>query len=110
MTIAPLLAGQESIFGFLQMMNAIYFIPILSVVVVGMLTRRVPGWSANIALVLGVGLLLLGNFMPIGQNEEGQGLLLAGGVMHNFHFVGLVFVLLVALMLAAQLIKPRPEP
>ncbi|MEM9345654.1 MAG: solute:sodium symporter family transporter [Planctomycetota bacterium] len=109
MTIAPLLAGQDSIFGFLQMMNAIYFIPILSVVVVGMLTRRVPGWSANTALILGVALLLVGNFVPVGESEEGKALLLAGGVMHNFHFVGIVFVLLVALMLIAQWIKPRPE-
>ncbi|MBX2850463.1 MAG: solute:sodium symporter family transporter [Phycisphaeraceae bacterium] len=110
MTIAPLLAGQESIFGFLQAMNAIYFIPILSVVVIGMLTKRVPGWSANVALVLGVGFLLIGNFLPIGTNDQGGDLLLAGGVMHNFHYVGLVFVSLVALMLVARLIKPRPEP
>ncbi|MGB0767145.1 MAG: solute:sodium symporter family transporter [Phycisphaeraceae bacterium] len=41
MTLAPLLAKTDSIFQYLQTMNAIYFIPLLAVVVVGLLTRRV---------------------------------------------------------------------
>ena len=34
MIIAPLLAGQESFFGYLQKKNAMYFIPILAVVII----------------------------------------------------------------------------
>ena len=34
MTVAPLLAGQKSIFGYLQKMNGMYFIPIFAVVLV----------------------------------------------------------------------------
>lgn len=66
MVLAPLLAGQDSIFGYLQMMNAIYFIPILAVVVVGMLTRRVPAFAANTAVIVGLVLLLAGYFVPVG--------------------------------------------
>ena len=36
MTLAPFLLGQDSIFGYLQKMNGLYFIPILAVVLVGM--------------------------------------------------------------------------
>ena len=53
MTVAPLLAGQESIFGYLQKMNGLYFIPIFAVVLVGMLSKRVPAAAANVALILG---------------------------------------------------------
>jgi SSS family solute:Na+ symporter len=38
--VAPLLAQTESIFSYLQKMNAIYFIPIFSVVLLGLLHRR----------------------------------------------------------------------
>ena len=48
-----MLAGQESIFGYLQKMNGLYFIPIFAVVLVGMLTRRVPAFAAKFALVSG---------------------------------------------------------
>lgn len=108
MVLAPLLAGQDSIFGYLQKMNAIYFIPILSVVVVGMLTKRVPEFAANLALVAGLVLLLVGYFVP-GTDEQGEAMYLAGGTMHDFHYVGLVFAIIVALMLVIGVIKPRPE-
>jgi len=109
MTLAPLLAGQDSIFGYLQAMNAIYFIPILSVVVVGMMTKRVPGIAANAALIAGLVLLLVGNFVPFGTNEDGSDFTLAGGWMHGFHYVGLVFAAIVALMLVIGLVAPRKE-
>lgn len=108
MTLAPLLEGQESIFGHLQAMNAIYFIPILSVVVVGMLSKRVPTFAANIAIICALVLLLVGNFVNFG--DEVKSLKIAGDVMHVFHYVGLVFALAVALMLIIGAIKPRETP
>ncbi len=64
MSIAPLLAGQESIFAYLQKMNGLYFIPIFAVVVVGMLSKRVPAIAANIALLVGFAAIALGYFVP----------------------------------------------
>lgn len=64
MSTAPLLMGQESIFGYLQKMNGLYFIPIFSVVVMGLLHRRVPAPAANTALVLGFTAIVLGYFVP----------------------------------------------
>ena len=101
MFIAPLLAGQESIFKYLQKMNGIYFIPIFAVVVVGMLARRVPASAGTIGLVVGVVLIGLGYFLPEAINPVTQ----LG--IHEFHFLGIAFVLLVALMLLIGLIAPR---
>jgi solute:Na+ symporter, SSS family len=99
MSVAPLLIGQASIFGYLQKMNGLYFIPIFSVVVVGMLFRRVPAVAAKIALVAGFASIALGYFVPS----------LAAVVtrMHEFHFLGAVFVSLIAIMLIIGQLQPR---
>ena len=63
MFVAPLLAGQTSIFGYLQKMNGMYFIPIFAVVVMGILNRKVPATAANTALLIGFS-IALGYFVP----------------------------------------------
>lgn len=99
MSLAPLLAGQESIFGYLQKMNGIYFIPIFAVVVVGMLTRRVPALAAKIALASGFIVIAAGYFIPpFAVIVES---------LHEFHFLGIVFMYLVILMLIIGELKPR---
>ena len=99
---APLLDGQESIFGYLQKMNGLYFIPIFSVVLVGMLTRRVPAVAANGALVVGFIVISLGYFVPPLAELVSR--------MHTFHFLGAVFVVLILLMLVVGRIAPRETP
>lgn len=101
MSTAPLLLGQESIFGYLQKMNGLYFIPIFSVVLVGMLFKRVPAVAAKIALVAGFTVIALGYFVPT--------LSAYVDAMHGFHFLGAVFVGLVALMLIIGAVVPRSE-
>lgn len=102
MVIAPLLAGQDSIFGYLQKMNGLYAAPIFAVVLVGMFTRRVPAIGANLALLLGVGTIAFVYFAP--------GLAGPLASMHGFHFLGLVFACLVGLMLIIGLFAPRVVP
>ena len=101
MIVAPLLKGQESIFAYLQDMNAIYFIPIFAVVVVGMLNRRVPSSAAFWGLL--VGLILI----PIKYFNSSAGAFFDGLFVYNFHFLGFVFVLLVSLMLLWGAVSPR---
>lgn len=77
MVLAPMLAGQDSIFAYLQTMNAIYFIPILAVVVVGMTTRRVSAKAANLGIAVGLLLLVGGYFIPIGTQTVVQSSIVA---------------------------------
>ena len=103
MFVAPLLAGQDSIFAYLQKMNGIYFIPIFSVVVVGMLNSRVPSAAAFTALLIGLILLSFKYFAP-GMDEAVNKIFL-----YNFHFLGFVFALLVGIMLVWAAVEPREE-
>ncbi len=101
MIIAPLLAGQESIFAYLQKMNGIYFIPIFAVVVVGLLARRVPAVAGTVGLIAGVLLIAFGYFLPAIINP----VVWLG--IHEFHFLGIVFALLVGIMLLIGKVSPR---
>ncbi|TWU48316.1 solute:sodium symporter family transporter [Rubripirellula reticaptiva] len=102
MFVGPMLAGQDSIFGYLQKMNGLYFIPIFAVVLVGMLDRRVPAWIANVSLVLGFSAIALGYFVF----DEAMTSL----NIHEFHFLGIVFVALVILMEIVAMTNPRVIP
>ncbi|GAB5404775.1 MAG: solute:sodium symporter family transporter [Aureliella sp.] len=103
MIIAPLLdhpaIKDRGIFDYLQKMNGIYFIPIFAVVLVGMLTRRVPAVAAKIGLVAGFVTIATGYFVPPFD--------LIVGSLHEFHFLGIVFAWLVILMLVIGEIWPR---
>jgi solute:Na+ symporter, SSS family len=101
MTIAPLLIGQESIFQYLQQMNGIYFIPILAVVTVGILGRRIPPLAAKLALAGGCLFIAVGYFVPPFSGWV--------AAMTEFHFLGLAFALLVGMMLIIGIYKPMPE-
>ncbi len=99
--VAPLLAETGGIFNYLQKMNAIYFIPILTVVAVGMLTKRVPACAAKTAQITGIVLIALGYFMPPFNRIL--------NVMSEYHFVAIVLLILIALMLVIGKIVPA-EP
>lgn len=103
MSVAPLLDNLDrGIFAHLQKMNGLYFIPIFSVMLVGLVTRRVPALAAKLALVLGCTVIALGYFHPVLEQSV--------SAMHEFHFLGAVFAGLVLLMLAIGLVFPRETP
>jgi SSS family solute:Na+ symporter len=102
MISAPLLAGQDSIFGYLQRMNALYFIPIFAVVLAGLLFRRAPAWAASAAMVGGCVILLLGYFVTPFSAWAAK--------VNGFHFIGLVFLALMLFQGAAAILSPRAEP
>ncbi len=99
MSIAPLLANTTSIFGYLQKMNGMYFIPIFAVVLVGMLTRRVPALAAKVALVAGFAAIAIGYFVHPFDKIVAS--------MHEYHFLGMVFAWLLILMLVIGELRPR---
>jgi len=100
MVLAPLLANTDSIFGYLQKMNGMYFIPIFAVVLVGMLTRRVPAIAAKLGLVAGFSVIAIGYFVPPFSEIVAS--------IHEFQFLGLVFAWLLIFMLVIGEVRPRP--
>ncbi|WP_339730749.1 solute:sodium symporter family transporter [uncultured Gimesia sp.] len=99
MSLAPLLANTTSIFGYLQKMNGIYFIPIFAVVLMGMLTKRVPSIAAKAGLIVGFAVIAIGYFVPPFDTIVAS--------LHEFHFLGLVFSWLLILMLVIGEVAPR---
>ncbi len=99
MIVAPILASTGSIYSYLQKMNGIYFIPIFAVVLMGMLTKRVPSKAANLGLISGILIIAVGYFVPPFDGIVAQ--------MHEYHFLGLVFIYLIIMMLIVGEIHPR---
>ena len=100
MCTAPALAGQESIFGYLQAMNAIYFIPLFAVILTGLINRTASGLAANVTLVLSLAAMIYGSLVnPDGVSE----------VMHTFHFMGAVFIGSVVLLVVLGKVWPRSD-
>lgn len=111
MCVAPLLIGRDSIFGYLQKMNGMYFIPIFSVVLMGLLLRRMPASAAKFGLIGGFLAIAIGYFVPmIPQDVKGEQVLLPFADVYNgFHFLGAVFAGLCATMFAITKLRPRGE-
>ena len=115
---APLLSKTGSLFGYLQTMNAIYFIPIFAVVVMGMLNKRVPSNSAYISMVIGLVILIATLILypalspeiadPTTGEMKAQSFADFSG-FSNFHLMGIVFALLVGIMTVASKVAPRSE-
>ena len=83
-------------------MNGLYFIPIFSVVLAGLLFRRVSGSTANMALAGGCIILILGYFVPPFTQMAQK--------VHDFHFLGIVFAILMIFQIVMSKIAPRSEP
>ncbi|NQU50101.1 MAG: solute:sodium symporter family transporter [Planctomycetes bacterium] len=98
MLLAPALMNQGSIFGYLQKMNGLYFIPIFAVVLVGMISKYMPAVAAKWALLVGFVSIAGGYFFPPFAHYVNR--------IHEFHFLGVVFAALVAIMFAIRLYRP----
>jgi len=94
--------ASDGLFGYLQKVNGCYSIPILTIIVVGYLTKYVPAIAAKIAIISGVVLytiyILLDGFVYVGQFP------------HFLHVMAILFVLNVLIMLLIGKYKPRTEP
>ena len=104
MCIAPFIAkAPQGLFGYLQEVNGCYSIPILTIVVVGALTRHVPAIAAKIGLVSGVTLYILSQFVI--KNLYG-----AEDYPHFLHVMAILFTLNVCIMLAIGKLYPKDTP
>lgn len=125
MFIAPLIANAGSLFDYLQEINGIYSIPILTIIAVGYLTKRVPAIAAKIGLVSGCLLYILSQFIlqPYFIENAIQEAAAAGitdkatlalteaqAYPHFLDVMAILFVLNIAIMLIIGKLKPREEP
>lgn len=102
MFVAPFIANApEGLFGYLQEVNGCYSIPILTIIVVGYLTKRVPAIAANIAILSGAILYIISQFI-LKPYVFG-----ADAYPHFLHVMAILFVFNVLLMLVIGKYYPR---
>ncbi|MFC2176145.1 solute:sodium symporter family transporter [Bacteroidota bacterium] len=105
MSIAPLIANApDGLFGYLQEVNGCYSIPILTIIVVGYLTKFVPAIAAKIAMFSGVVLYSISQFVLKPMVIDG-----GGTYPHFLHVMAILFVLNVGIMLLIGKLAPRTE-
>ena len=122
MFIAPLIAKAGSLFDYLQEINGIYSIPILTIIVVGYLTKRVPAIAAKVGLASGCLLYIISQFilqpyfvsnaLESAKNsgitdKAGLALVEAQAYPHFLDVMAILFVLNITIMLIIGKIKPR---
>ncbi len=125
MLIAPLIKDAGSLFAYLQEVNGIYSIPILTIIVVGYLTKRVPAIAAKIAILLGSGMYIISQFIiGPGRVEKALETAKAAGITessalklveaeaypHYLHIMAILFLLNVGIMLIIGKIYPNKTP
>ncbi len=124
MFIAPLIANAGSLFNYLQQINGIYSIPILTIIVVGYLTKRVPAIAAKIGIISGSIMYIISQFI-VGPNKVDAALeaAKASGITdsaalrlveadaypHFLHVMAILFVANILLMLIIGKFFPRKE-
>jgi SSS family solute:Na+ symporter len=125
MFIAPLVANAGSLFEYLQEINGIYSIPILTIIVVGYTTKRVPAIAAKIGLISGSALYILSQFIlkPYFIDAALEKAKISGitdqaalklveteAYPHFLHIMALLFLLNVLIMLCIGKRYPKEEP
>jgi SSS family solute:Na+ symporter len=125
MFIAPLIANAGSLFAYLQEINGVYSIPILTIIVVGYLTKRVPAIAAKVGLLSGCLLYIhsqfilqpyfidkaLANAAAVGITDQtALALIKAQAYPHFLDVMAILFVLNIIIMLVIGKLKPMKEP
>jgi SSS family solute:Na+ symporter len=92
----------EGVFTLMKRIMAAFKLPLLAVVVMGMMTRRVPAWAAKASLVGGVFTYFLLDW-SLGRGNFGVSI-------HWLHLAAFNTMMLCAFMLAAARLAPEPAP
>jgi SSS family solute:Na+ symporter len=101
MVVAPFIANAGSVFEYLQEINGTYSIPILTIVVVGFMTKYVPAKAAKIGLISGVVLYSISQFLIKPMYGDAY--------PHFLHIMAILFVLNTIIMLIIGKMYPRNE-
>ncbi|MDO6817820.1 solute:sodium symporter family transporter [Zobellia sp. 1_MG-2023] len=123
MCVAPLIANApQGLFAWLQEANGCYSIPILTVIVIGFFTKRVPAIAAKIGVISGVVLYSISQFVikpyyvdsalaEAAQNgitdAKALSVIQAEAYPHFLHVMAILFVLNIIIMLVIGKLYPR---
>ncbi|WP_417445238.1 solute:sodium symporter family transporter [Joostella sp.] len=123
MLIAPLIANAPNgLFGYLQEVNGCYSIPILTIIVVGYATKRVPAIAAKVGIISGSALYIISQFIvkPMMADNAIEAAKASGitdpdklaeiGTLaypHYLHVMAILFVINIIIMLIIGKIAPR---
>ncbi len=126
MLIAPLIEKAGSLFDYLQEVNGIYSIPILTIIIVGYFTKYVPAIAAKIGLVTGCVFYILSQFFlkpyfvekalneaKLNGNitsESALALVEAKAYPHFLDIMAILFVLNIIVMLIIGKLRPLKAP
>ena len=106
MIIAPSIANApEGLFSYLQEVNGCYTIPILTIIVVGYLTKYIPAVAAKISVLAGVSLYSFSQFYLKGVVESNN-----GDYPHYLHVMAIIFLFNCGIMFLIGALKPRAVP
>ncbi|MGB0836886.1 MAG: solute:sodium symporter family transporter [Flavobacteriaceae bacterium] len=102
MFIAPLVANAGSLFKYLQEVNGIYSIPILSIIFIGFVTKRVPAIAAKVGVILGSLLYIISQFFiqPYVLEQGGE-------YFHYLDVMAILFAVNCLVMLGIGKLYPR---
>ena len=110
MLMAPMIDTGGSLYNYLQRINATFFGPMLAVILLGFLTKRVSALAAKVSLIIGP---LIFYLLVFAFNDEVQAVLkgMFGLVddLHFLHFLALVFVLTLIVALAISYFRPAEK-
>ena len=114
MVVAPFIANAGSVFEYLQEINGTYSIPILTIVVVGYLTKYVPAFAAKVGLFSGVILYSISQFVikpyyDVVETVNGVETVVNNTYPHFLHIMAILFVLNTVIMLLIGKFYPRKE-
>lgn len=125
MSIAPLIANApDGLFAYIQESLGSLSVPILAVVLIGIVTKRVPAIGAKIVLTLGVVMYLVSQFLMSPYFVEtalaeaaangitdptALSIIKAKAYPHFLHIMGILFVINVAIMLIIGKLYPKKD-
>jgi|TARA_B110000259_G_scaffold187372_1_gene241346 SSS family solute:Na+ symporter len=103
MIIAPNIANApDGLFGYLQEINGCYTIPILTIILVGYLTKYVPAFAAKLAIAIGVIIYSISQFV-LKDYVISNG----GEYPHYLHIMAIIFLFNIGVMLLIGKLRPR---
>jgi SSS family solute:Na+ symporter len=107
MLMAPLIDSEGSLYNYLQKINATFFGPMLAVIMLGLLTKKVSAQAAKLGMIIGPILFYLLVFV---FNDSIQSILKnifsIQDDIHFLHFLALVFVVTLIIMAIVSYFKP----